>query len=124
MHISISWQSGQPVYEQIKAQIRSQIFSGELKSGAMLPSIRTLAKELQIGIITAKRAYDDLCIEGFCYSVQGKGIFVAEVRCDEAHNFKTKKLRAKLEEAKNFAEQNGVDKEQLINLLKEVLEEK
>ena len=123
MHVSISWQSGQPVYEQIKSQIRSQIFSGELKAGTLLPSIRTLAKELQIGIITAKRAYDDLCAEGFCYSVQGKGIFVSNVNRDVVQNFTTEKIRAKLREAKNFAEQNGVNKEQFLNLLKEILGE-
>ena len=123
MHVSISYQSGQPIYEQIKSQIRAQIFSGEMKSGTMLPSIRTLAKELQIGIITAKRAYDDLCAEGFCYSAQGKGVFVAQLDGKAADEFKYEQLRTKLREAKTFAEQNGVDKEELINLLKQILGE-
>ena len=123
MHISISYQSGQPIYEQIKSQILAQIFSGELKSGTMLPSIRMLAKELQIGIITAKRAYDDLCAEGFLYSAQGKGIFIAEVHTQKAHNYKLLKLREKLSDAKDFARQNGVEDIELINLLKQILGE-
>ena len=123
MYVSISYQSGQPIYEQIKSQIRSQIFSGGLKAGTMLPSIRTLAKELQIGIITAKRAYDDLCAEGFCYSVQGKGVFVADVNKVDALSFKLAQLRSKLTEAKDFAEQNGVSKEELIKLLEQILGE-
>lgn len=123
MHVSISYQSGQPIYEQIKTQIRAQIFSGEIKAGTMLPSIRTLAKELEVGIITAKRAYDDLCIEGFCYSVQGKGVFVAHIDGKAADEYKYEQLRTKLAEAKSFAEQNGVDKKELMNLLKQILGE-
>ena len=123
MHVSISYQSGQPIYEQIKSQILSQIFSGELKAGTMLPSIRTLAKELQIGIITAKRAYDDLCADGFLYSAQGKGVFVAEIKHDEAHGYKMDKLREMLTEAKDFASVNGVENDELINLLKQILGE-
>lgn len=123
MHISISYQSGQPIYEQIKSQILAQIFSGELKAGAVLPSIRTLARELQIGIITAKRAYDDLCAEGFLYSAQGKGVFVAEIQHEDARGYKIEKLREKLVEAKDFARQNGVEDTELIYLLKQILGE-
>lgn len=123
MHITITYQSNLPIYEQIKSQIRARIFSGELKEGEMLPSIRMLAKELKIGIITAKRAYDDLIAEGFLYSLQGKGVFVAEVEEGAAASFKTRKLREKLEEAKSFARSHGVSDGELIELLKSILGE-
>ena len=74
MKLVINANGEQPIYEQIKLQIKEQITSGELVAGTMLPSIRMLAKELKIGIITAKRAYDDLTEEGFTVSVAGKGL--------------------------------------------------
>lgn len=123
MHISISYQSGKPIYEQIKNQIRAQVLSGELKAGEMLPSIRTLAKELQVGIITAKRAYDDLCTEGFLYSAQGKGVFVAERPPEDLADYKLAKLKEKLKEAADFARENGVDAGRLKIILKEILGE-
>jgi len=78
MKLVINANGEQPIYEQIKLQIKEQITSGELVAGTMLPSIRMLAKELKIGIITAKRAYDDLTEEGFTVSIAGKGVFIAD----------------------------------------------
>ncbi|MGN0817831.1 MAG: GntR family transcriptional regulator, partial [Candidatus Coproplasma sp.] len=78
MRILLDFEKG-PIYEQIKGQIKEQILSGSLAPNSMLPSIRTLAKELKVGIITAKRAYDELTSEGFAYAVQGKGVFVANI---------------------------------------------
>jgi len=77
MDIVISNSSGDPIYEQIKKQIKRQILKGELKPGDLLPSIRRLAKELCISVITTKRAYDDLESEGFIDTVGGKGSFVS-----------------------------------------------
>ncbi len=122
MHIQLSLRSG-PIYEQIEYQIRAQIFSGELKAGEALPSIRTLAKELTVGIITAKRAYDDLIAEGFLYAVPGKGVFVAEHREDEIAHGKTERLRERLREAKKFARENGIPPEQFAEILQEIMEE-
>lgn len=122
MHIQLRLQSG-PLYEQIEYQIRAQIFSGELKAGEALPSIRVLAKELKIGVITAKRAYDDLIAEGFLYAVQGKGIFVSEKREDDLVNSKTERLKGQLRAAKRFAAENGVSPEQFAKILQEVMEE-
>lgn len=119
MQLIITYESGEPIYEQIKKQIRGMILSGELVEGAMLPSIRTLAKEISVGIITAKRAYDDLCNEGFCYSLQGKGIFVASVNKEMAESYAVKELRAKVKEIKSFAVQNSVD----INIIKQIFKE-
>lgn len=77
MNIIISNSSGQPIYEQIMTQIKNLIISGELKEGDALPSMRLLAKELRISVITTKRAYDELEREGFIISITGKGSFVA-----------------------------------------------
>lgn len=123
MHINISYVSGQPIYEQIERQIRAQVLSGELRAGETLPSIRTLAKELKIGIVTAKRAYDDLCAEGFLYSAQGKGVFVAEKRSDDLQNYKLGKLREQLAAAAEFARANGVTPPEVEQILKEILGE-
>lgn len=123
MHINLSLQSG-PIYEQLKNQIRAQIFSGELKGGEMLPSIRTLAKELTIGIITAKRAYDDLIDEGYLYAVQGKGVFVAFRKEEELTNRKLEHLRKLLETAENYARENCISKEQFDTLLQQIAEER
>lgn len=77
MNIIISNSSGQPIYEQIFTQIIAMIISGELQEGDMLPSMRLLAKELRISVITTKRAYEELEREGFIVSMTGKGSFVA-----------------------------------------------
>ncbi len=119
MQIVISYESGEPIYEQIKKQIRGMILSGDLVEGAALPSIRMLAKELNVGIITAKRAYDDLCAEGFCCSVQGKGVFVASFDREKADNYAIGEIRAKVRDIKAFATRNSVN----INKVKQIIKE-
>ncbi len=123
VHINVSLQAG-PIYEQIEYQIRAQIFSGELKAGEMLPSIRMLARELRIGIITAKRAYDDLVAEGFLYAVPGKGVYVAQRKEDDLENSKLARLKEQLGATRRFAEENGISSEQLTRIFREVMEEK
>lgn len=91
MNIIISNYSKEPIYEQITNQIRAYILSGELKEGEALPSIRNLAKNLQVSVITTKRAYEELESEGLIYSIVGKGSFVAEQNIEL---IKEKKLRA------------------------------
>ena len=78
MEVIIRNTTNQPIYEQIYAQIKAQIIAGKLSPGEALPSIRSLAKDLRISVITTKRAYDELEAEGFLYTVAGKGCFVAE----------------------------------------------
>lgn len=78
MNIIISNANNEPIYEQIYQQIKSAIISSELQAGDLLPSIRNLAKDLRISVITTKRAYDELEKEGYIYSAIGKGSFVAE----------------------------------------------
>ncbi len=77
MNIFINNRSGVPIYEQIYTQIKNHIISGAVCEDEMLPSIRNLAKDLRISVITTKRAYDELEREGFVYTVAGKGCFVA-----------------------------------------------
>lgn len=77
MEIVISNSSGKPIYEQITDQVKSQIMSGSLKAGEPLPSMRVLAADLRVSLITTKRAYNDLEAEGFIETVAGKGSFVA-----------------------------------------------
>ena len=82
MNIIISNTSGVPIYEQIEQQIKTQIMSGSLSPGEALPSMRMLAKDLKISIITTKRAYEDLEKEGYIANVQGKGCFVKAMNAD------------------------------------------
>ena len=77
MQFSIDNRSDQPIYEQIAVQIKAQIISGALAEDTLLPSIRSLAKDLRISVITTKRAYDELEGAGFIFTVPGKGSFVA-----------------------------------------------
>lgn len=77
MNLLIDNRGGTPIYEQIYAQIKGQILSGALEQDEALPSIRALAKDLRISVITTKRAYDELLREGFIYAVAGKGCYVA-----------------------------------------------
>jgi len=78
LDIILSNMSDRPIYEQIYNQIKNAIISGELKEGDMLPSIRALAKDLRISVITTKRAYDELERDGYIYTVAGKGCYVAK----------------------------------------------
>lgn len=82
MDIIISNNSGVPLYEQIEEQIKTQIMTGDLIEGDALPSMRILAKELKISIITTKRAYEDLERDGFIYTITGKGSFVKGINSD------------------------------------------
>ena len=78
MELIIRNTTNQPIYDQIYSQIKAQIIAGNLSPGEALPSIRALAKDLRISVITTKRAYDELEADGFLYTVAGKGCFVAE----------------------------------------------
>jgi len=82
MRIVLSYQSGVPIYEQIKEQIKSSVLSGEMPESEMLPSIRQLARDLKVSVITTTRAYGDLEIEGFIHSVPGKGYYVKKIDGD------------------------------------------
>lgn len=123
MKILISSVSGIPIYEQIEAQIREQIMAGKLAAGEMLPSIRMLAKELGVAIITAKRAYDDLCAEGFTYAVAGKGVFVSPIDGERVRRVNWQELSARMRELCAFARANGFTEQELRELLQKTFRE-
>lgn len=124
MRILLSNSSPDPIYEQIKDEIKRQIVTGELKDGEILPSIRKLAMDLQISVITTKRAYDDLEKEGLIASVAGKGTFVAAKNKELIREKKLKLIERKLEEAVAAAKMLGVKDKELEKLLSVLLKEK
>ena len=108
MEIYISNTGSLPIYAQITGQIKEKILSGELASGQALPSIRLLAKELRISVITTKRAYEELEAEGFVYTVPGKGVFVSAPN-PELHREETlRKVEELLQQALDTARAGGV----------------
>ena len=123
MNILISNANDKPIYEQIYTQIRNQILSGELAPGQGLPSIRALAKDLRISVITTKRAYDELEADGFLYTVAGKGCFVAEKNLDLIREQKLKELEDHLDAAVELAAQCGVSALELMEMLRILLKE-
>lgn len=123
MKLTVNSCSEQPIYEQIKLQIKQQITSGELKSGTMLPSIRMLAKELKIGIITAKRAYDDLTEEGFTESVAGKGVFVAFTDKERLTAAGEQALKKQIANSIQYARANGISRETCERIFSELWED-
>ena len=123
MELIIRNTTSQPIYEQIYVQIKSQIVSGILKPGEALPSIRALAKDLRISVITTKRAYDELEADGFLYTVAGKGCFVAETNLDLIREQKLKELEDHLDAAAALAAQCGVSPAELVEMLRTLLKE-
>jgi GntR family transcriptional regulator len=118
MKILLSNASPDPIYEQITRQIRSQILSGDLPEGDLLPSIRALARDLQISVITTKRAYDELEREGLLNTVGGKGTFVANHNPEFLREKKMKAVEEKLAEAVDRARALGVGLGQLSEMLR------
>ena len=123
MEIIIRNTGGQPIYEQIYSQLKAQIIAGVLTPGEALPSIRALAKDLKISVITTKRAYDELEAEGFLYTVAGKGCFVAEKNLDLIREQQLKELEDHLAAAAGLAKSCAVTVEELIGMLRVLLEE-
>jgi GntR family transcriptional regulator len=117
MKIIISNASPDPIYEQISRQIKAQILSGDLSEGEALPSIRRLAQDLQISVITTKRAYDELEREGFINTVGGKGTFVAVQNQELLREKKMKIVEDKLAEAVSEARLLGIDLDQIQDML-------
>lgn len=122
MDIIISNSSGKPIYEQISEQIKNSIISGVLKEGDALPSMRLLAKELHISVITTKRAYEDLECDGFLTTVTGKGSFVAPKNIELIREEHLRRIEALLREAVALARSGGVSADEIremLNLLEE-----
>ena len=124
MDIIISNSSGVPIYEQIEEQIKSQIMSGDLIEGDSLPSMRVLAKELKISIITTKRAYEDLEREGFIYTVVGRGSFVKGIDGDIMKENMMFKIQGILESAVDKAILGKISQDDLHEMIRLLYEEK
>ena len=124
MDIIISNSSGVPIYEQIEEQIKSQIMTGELVEGDALPSMRGLAKDLKISIITTKRAYEDLERDGFITSVTGKGSFVKGINSDMVKENMMFAIQELLETAVDKAILGKITYEELSETLKILYDEK
>lgn len=115
--------NNQPIYDQIYTQIKAQIIAGSLKPGEALPSIRCLAKDLKISVITTKRAYDELEADGLLYTVAGKGCFVAEKNLDVIREQQRRELEEHLSTAAALAKSCGVSPAELHETLRILTEE-
>lgn len=124
MDIILSNSSGVPIYEQIEEQIKSQIMSGDLVEGQLLPSMRVLAKDLKISIITTKRAYEDLERDGFIESVTGKGSFVKGINNDIVKENMMFAIEELLDKAVDKALIGKVSCEELTEMIRLLYEEK
>ena len=123
MEILLSYSSEKPIYEQITSQINTRIIKGTLKEGDSLPSMRKLAKELHVSVITAQRAYEELQRDGFIDTVAGKGTFVSEQNKEFIREENLRRIQETLEKAVELARENSLSLEGLTNLLKLLYEE-
>lgn len=123
MEIYISNTGEKPIYAQITEQVKAQILSGELRTGDALPSIRQLAKDLRISVITTKRAYEELERDGFIYTVAGKGSFVAARNTELLREEHLRKIEALMQEILHLAPACGFDVDALSEMLRLLSEE-
>lgn len=123
LNIIISNSGETPIYEQITGQIKNMVMSGQLKEGDALPSMRTLARELRISVITTKRAYEDLERDGFITTVVGKGSFVRKADTRLIREEKLKQIEKLLSEAVFEANRSGISKAELFEMLEIIYQE-
>ena len=123
MDIILSNASGKPIYEQITDQVKEQIMAGTLSAGDALPSMRLLAKELRISVITTKRAYEELERDGFICTVAGKGSFVAQQDLELAKESNLRGIESHLQSAVELGRQSGLAMEDLQDILRVLYEE-
>ena len=123
MDILISNSCGRPIYQQIYDQVKNAILSGELREGDMLPSIRALAKDLRISVITTKRAYEELEQGGYIYTAAGKGCFVSQKSSGMVYEEHLKKIEENMGEIARLAGASGITEGQLIEMYRVLQEE-
>ncbi|MCD2369371.1 GntR family transcriptional regulator [Bacillus sp. BS3(2021)] len=123
MKIILSNVSDQPLYQQIKEQIKASIFNNELKEGEQLPSIRSLANDLHVSVLTTKRVYAELEAEGFITTRVGKGSYVASGNSEMLMESKHRMVEVKLIEVCRMALELGMSKNDLHSILDLILEE-
>lgn len=117
MDIIISSSSGKPIYEQITLQMKAMIMNGTLNPGQPIPSIRQLARELHVSVITVQKAYEDLNRDGFIETTIGKGSFVSHLNKDFLIEEKMRQTEAYLTKATEIAKQNNISKETLKQMI-------
>ncbi|MBN7773195.1 GntR family transcriptional regulator [Clostridium aminobutyricum] len=117
MNLIISNSRNQPIYEQIVEQIKNMIITKELKEGDSLPSMRLLAKELHISVITTKRAYEELEREGFIASQTGRGSFVKPQNVQQIREVYLKEIEKKMDDLISLAKLSGIELSELIDML-------
>ncbi|MEG1002938.1 MAG: GntR family transcriptional regulator [Clostridium sp.] len=122
MNIIISNTSGVPIYEQISKEIKNEILNGSLIEGEALPSIRSLASELRVSVITTKRAYEELEREGYIYTVPGKGSYIARQNKEILKEEKLREIEERLLDAIEISNSIGLEFEELIEMLKALKE--
>ena len=123
MEIIISNSSDKPIYEQVSSQIKNKIMNGTLEAGEMLPSMRAMAKDLHISVITVQRAYEDLTRDGFIETVSGKGSFVASQNKEFIQEEQLRKAEELLQQVVDIGRSHGISYEQMANILKVLYEE-
>lgn len=117
MDIIISNSSGIPLYEQVKEQIKNKIVSNELKTGDLLPSIRSLAKDLRISVITTKNAYEELEKEGYVETVPGKGTYVANKNAELIKEEQLQKIESLIDTAISIAKLTDISKDEIKDMI-------
>ncbi len=123
MEIILSNSSSRPIYEQITSQIKEMIMKGTLKAGDPMPSMRKLAKDLHVSVITTQRAYDDLVKDGFIVTIPAKGTFVSNQNQDFIREENLRRIEKLLTEAVLMGKENGIELEQLKQTLEVLYEE-
>ncbi|MDO5138233.1 MAG: GntR family transcriptional regulator [Oscillospiraceae bacterium] len=123
MQLLINNRNGVPIYDQIYGQIKDQIINGSLKEDDPLPSIRSLAKDLKISVITTKRAYEELEAEGFIYTVPGKGSYVAPKNTDLLREQNLRKIEDHLSEVVKLSASCALDKKTILEMVELMWEE-
>lgn len=123
MNIIISNSSGKPIYEQISAQIKNLIMTDSLKEGDALPSMRLLAKDLRISVITTKRAYEELEKEGFIETITGKGSFVAARNKELLREERYRQVEELLNKASEIAKMSGIPLDEMVDIITLLYEE-
>ncbi len=123
MTIIIDNKSGVPIYDQIYSQIKAQIIGDSLRQDEALPSIRSLAKDLRISVITTKRAYDELEAEGFIYTLPGKGSFVAPKNTELLREENLRRIEEHMREISALAVQSGLTRQELSEMYTLISEE-